>query len=96
MRKVRTTVKSPRKTKAPARRLVVKKAKRAKKTVSLELSVEEVTALEQISQRYEQSERAWQRMTALPGGDETWTQVEEHLVAQVGQDSERRWKYFSK
>lgn len=93
MRKVRATVKSPRKAKAPARRLVVKKAK---KTANLELSVDEVTALEQISQRYEQSERAWQRMTAVPGGDETWNQVEEHLLTQGGQDSERRWKYFSK
>ncbi|OGS41679.1 MAG: hypothetical protein A2506_04570 [Elusimicrobia bacterium RIFOXYD12_FULL_66_9] len=86
-------MKSPRKMKTPARRLVVKKAKKA---TSLELSAEEVIALEQISQRYEQSERAWQRMTALPGGDETWNQVEEHLLTQGGQDSERRWKYFSK
>ncbi|OGR96977.1 MAG: hypothetical protein A2V88_02125 [Elusimicrobia bacterium RBG_16_66_12] len=79
--------------KAPARRLVVKKAEKA---ASLELSAEEVTALEQISQRCEQSERAWQRMTALPGGDETWNQVEEHLLARDGRDCERRWKYFSK
>jgi len=79
--------------KAPARRLVVKKTKKA---ANLELSAEEVTTLEQISQRYEQSERAWQRMTALPGGDETWNHVEEHLLTQGGQDSERSWKYFSK
>jgi len=93
MRKVRATVKSPRKTKAPARRLVVKKAKKA---ASLELSPEEVTSLEQISQRYEQSERAWQLMTAIPSGDETWHQVEEHLLSRGAEDSERRWKYFSK
>ncbi|OGS36772.1 MAG: hypothetical protein A2506_01640 [Elusimicrobia bacterium RIFOXYD12_FULL_66_9] len=86
-------MKSPRKTKAPARRLVVKKAKKA---ASPEMSAEEVIALEHISQRYEQSERAWQRMTSLPGGDETWNQVEEHLLTQGGQDAERRWKYFSK
>lgn len=86
MRKVRTPVKSPRKSNAPAR----------KKAANLELSAEEVASLEQISQRYEQSERAWQRMTALPGGDETWHQVEEHLLTQGGQDQERRWKYFSK
>lgn len=93
MRKVRATAKSPRKSKTAARRRVVKKAKKA---VGLELSAEEVTSLELISQRYEQSERAWQSMTALPGGDETWSNVEEHLLAQGGQDSERRWKYFSK
>ena len=79
--------------KAPARRLVVKKAEKA---ASLELSAEEVTALEQISQRCEQSERAWQLMTAPPSGDDTWNQVEEHLLARIGDDQERRWKYFSK
>lgn len=93
MRKVRTAAKSPLKSKSPSRRLVVKKTKKA---AVLELSVEEVTSLEQITQRYEQSERAWQRMTALPGGDETWNNVEEHLLTQGGQDSERRWKFFSK
>ena len=63
---------------------------------SLELSAEEVASLERIAQRCERSERAWHLMTALPGGDETWNQVEEHLLARGERDCERRWKYFSK
>lgn len=68
----------------------------SKKKAAVELSPEEVTSLEQISQRYEQSERAWQLLAAPPGGDETWHQVEDHILARGGQDQERRWKYFSK
>lgn len=92
-KKVRSAVKSPRRSPAPARRLVVRKAK---KTATLELSVEEVSSLEQITHRFEQSELAWQRMTAPPNGDETWNHVEEHLLARGDKDSERGWKYFSK
>ncbi|MEK7381704.1 MAG: hypothetical protein AAB262_00270 [Elusimicrobiota bacterium] len=73
-----------------------KKVRSAKKAATLELSPEEAASLEQISQRCEQSEHAWQLMTALPCGDETWNQVEEHLLARGGRDCERRWKYFSK
>ncbi len=66
------------------------------KGATLELTPDEVVHLEQISRRYEESERAWLRMTAPPDGDETWTQVEEHLLAHPAQDADRRWKYFSK
>lgn len=99
---------APAKSRARVKRVAVKKAapvkkaaaveKRAviRKTAPLELSPDEVTNLERLSHRYEESERAWQRMTAPPEGDETWTKVEEHLFARSTDDPERRWKYFSK
>jgi hypothetical protein len=70
--------------------------RQAAKRKTVELTPEEVTHLETISNRYEESERAWARMTAPPDGDETWTQVEEHLLARGTGDPDRRWKYFSK
>ncbi|MFI5345492.1 MAG: hypothetical protein ACHQ51_03870 [Elusimicrobiota bacterium] len=86
----KSAVKSPRKAGTPARRLIVKKA------AAPEMTPDEVVHLETISKRYEESERAWQRMTAAPEGDETWTQVEEHLLAHAAQDQDRSWKFFSK
>jgi hypothetical protein len=83
-------VKSPRKARTPSRRLLVKKA------AAPEMTPTEVIHLEIISRRYEESEKAWLRMTAAPDGDETWTQVEEHLLAHASQDQDRRWKFFSK
>jgi hypothetical protein len=68
----------------------------AKKSKAAELTPEEVSDLESINRRYEESERAWASMTAPPDGDETWTAVEEHLLARAPGDSDRRWKYFSK
>ncbi len=75
---------------APTRRISLKRNPPA------EISPAEVAHLEQISRRYEEAERAWLRMTAPPDGDETWNQVEEHLVANTAQDQDRRWKFFSK
>ena len=69
--------------------------RRATKRKPAELTPEEVIHLETISRRYEESERAWVRMTAAPEGDETWNQVEEHLLSR-GSDPDRGWKYFSK
>ena len=90
MKKALRSVKSPRKAKTPSRRLSVKKA------AAPEITPDEVVHLEQISQRYEQAELAWARMTALPDGDDTWTKVEEHLLTSGAQDQDRRWKFFSK
>lgn len=75
---------------APARRLVAKKAP------APEMTPDEALHLEQISKRYAEAERAWQQMTAPPEGDDAWTKVEEHLLAHASQDQDRRWKYFSK
>jgi hypothetical protein len=86
----KTAAKSPRKTRTPARRLVVKKA------AAPEMTPDEVVHLENISRRYEEAEKAWLRMTAPPDGDETWTQVEEHLLAHAAHDQDRSWKFFSK
>jgi hypothetical protein len=68
----------------------------AKRKAAVELTPEEATHLETISRRYEESERAWARMTAPPEGDETWIQVEEHLLSRGSGDPDRGWKYFSK
>jgi len=84
--------KSPR----PAAKAAARVVRRSRKTKSSELSVEEVTTLETITNRYEESERAWQRMNSVPKGDETWNQVEEQLLSRETSDPERRWKYFSK
>lgn len=88
MKKTLRAVKAPRK--APARRLALKKAG------APEMTPAEVLHLEQISKRYEEAERAWLRMTEPIDGDDGWTRVEEHLLAQGTQDQERGWKYFSK
>lgn len=78
-------------TRKPAVRRTAKKA-------AQEISPDEARQLEQISRRYEESERAWQRMTAAPEGDEPWTNVEESLLSRAARehDADRRWKYFSK
>ncbi len=81
----RPAAKSPRR--SPARGLTLKNP---------EMSPDEVVHLEQISLRYEEAERAWQRMTAPPDGDDVWTKVEEHLLSGGAQDQDRRWKFFSK
>ena len=46
--------------------------------------------------RYAEAERAWQLMTAPLDGDDAWSKVEEHLLTHAAQDSDRRWKFFSK
>ena len=57
---------------------------------------EDLAQLEALAARFEASERAWQRMTAAPEGEDTvWIQVEEHLLARDS-DPDRGWKYFSK
>lgn len=77
---------APRK-KAPSRRLVLKPES---------ISPDEVTHIESVVKRFEESEKAWQRMTAAPEDGDPWTSVEEHLLAKRDGDSERRWKFFSK
>ena len=72
------------------RRLVVKKA------AAPELTPDEALHLEQISNRYAEAERAWLLMTAPPDGEDAWSKVEEHLLTHASQDSDRRWKFFSK
>ena len=88
MKKPTRSVKSPRKA-APTRRVALKAA-------APEMTPDEVVHLEQISRRYEESERAWLLMTAPPDGEDVWTKVEEHLLTSGAQDQDRRWKFFSK
>ena len=86
---------SPRK--AQAAKTPARRAAAAKKAAPPEISRDEALRLESIARKYEESERAWQRMTASPEGEEPWSAVEEHLVAHGRPaDPERRWKYFSK
>ncbi len=59
------------------------------------MSADEVSHLEVLVKRFEDSEKAWQRMTMPPDEAESWTHVEEHLLKRPG-DSDRRWKFFSK
>jgi hypothetical protein len=79
----------PRSKKAPTRRLVLAKAP------AETMSPDEVVHLETLAKRFEESEKAWQRMTAPAEEGDSWTQVEEHLLQGRG-DAERRWKFFSK
>ena len=90
MKKPLRSVKAVRTAKTPPRRLSLKKA------AAPEMTPDEAVHLEQISRRYEEAELAWARMTSLPDGDDTWTKVEEHLLAHAAQDQDRRWKFFSK
>ncbi len=76
--------------KAPVRRLVLKAAPPEA------LSPDEVTHLETLVKRFEDSEKAWQRMTAPIEETDNWSQVEEHLLARRDGDADRRWKFFSK
>lgn len=81
---------APRKVKkAPVRRLTLKAAP------AEAMSADEVSHLETLVKRFEDSEKAWQRMTAPIDDADPWTQVEEHML-KVDKDSERSWKYFSK
>lgn len=47
---------------------------------------------------FRQAERSWQQLSAPPGGDDRWGDVEEHLlgVARQREHTLRRWKYFAK
>ena len=82
---------APRKTKSSSRRLVL-----AKLAPTESLTPDEVSNLETLVKRFEDSERAWQRMTALPEDADPWTQVEDHLLKRRDDDAGRRWKFFSK
>jgi hypothetical protein len=75
--------------KNPSRRLVLKAAPPEAMTA------DEVTHLETLVKRFEDSEKAWQRMTAPIDDADPWTQVEDHMVARRG-DADRRWKFFAK
>jgi hypothetical protein len=81
--------KTPRSLKSPRKSVSVKIS-------TAEMTPDEVVHLEQISRRYEESERAWQMMTAPPDGEDVWTKVEEHLLTSGTEDQDRRWKFFSK
>jgi len=76
--------------KAPVRRLTLKAAP------AEAMTADEVSHLETLVKRFEESEKAWQRMTAPIDDADPWTQVEEHMVARSEGDSERTWKFFSK
>jgi hypothetical protein len=88
-------IKRARAAKPAARRKVLKKIKPA-----TEITTAEVVALEVAVASQNRSERAWLSMTAAPQSKEEdhWSGVEEHLLTKgmQEQDSERRWKYFSK
>lgn len=82
---------APRKAKkAPARRLTLKAAP------AEAMTADEVSHLETLVKRFEESEKAWQRMTAPIEETDPWTQVEEHMLERRDDDSDRRWKFFSK
>lgn len=83
---------------APRPAAKAKTSRKAQKILRPEFSPEEVVSLEQQLLRHQQSEKAWQRLTALPDGEDRWTEVEEHLLDKERQadHAERRWKYFSK
>ena len=85
------------KTKAPSR---VKKApmrRRVMKAAPAEaMSADEVSHLETLVKRFEESEKSWQRMTAPIEDADPWTQVEEHMLVRRDADSDRRWKFFAK
>ena len=76
--------------KAPMRRLVLKAAP------ADAMTADEVSHLETLVKRFEDSEKAWQRMTAPIEEGDPWTQVEEHLLERRDGDSERSWKFFAK
>ncbi|MDD5302778.1 MAG: hypothetical protein PHS14_06670 [Elusimicrobia bacterium] len=82
---------APRKVKkAPVRRLALKAAP------AEAMTADEVTHLETLVKRFEESEKAWQRMTAPIDDADPWTQVEEHMLDRRDGDSDRTWKFFSK
>jgi len=84
--------------KAAPKKLVKKAAVRrlTLKSVPAEaMTADEVSHLETLVKRFEDSEKAWQRMTAPIDDADPYTQVEEHML-QRAKDSERSWKYFSK
>lgn len=80
-----------RKTKTPARRIVLAKISPAEG-----LTPDEVSNLETLVKRFEDSERSWQRMTAPIDDADPWTQVEDHLLRRRDENADRRWKFFSK
>lgn len=63
-----------------------------------EFTPEEVASFENQLARHQQSERAWQSLTAPPDGEDRWSELEEHLLykSETRGTAERRWKYFSK
>lgn len=74
------------------------KISRKAKVLKPEFTPEEVVQVEQQLALHNASERAWQRLTAAPEGEDRWSAVEEHLVykAQAHDHAERRWKHFAK
>ncbi len=82
---------APRKIKnSPMRRLIIKAAP------TEAMTVDEVSHLETLVKRFEESEKAWQRMTAPIDDADPWTQVEEHMLERRDGDADRRWKFFAK
>lgn len=90
MKQRRLAAKAPLRRKSPARRAALNKAAPAEV-----ITPEEAARLEELAQRFEASEKAWQRMTA-PIDDDPWMKVEEHLLERGRAEGDRRWKFFSK
>lgn len=82
--------------KSPAR--AASKLARKPKALKPEFTPEEVVSFEQQLAHHQQSETAWQRLTAPPEGDDRWADVEEHFLYKNHRQNhaERRWKYFAK
>lgn len=73
------------------------KTARKAKILKPEFSPEEVASFERQVALHQQSEKAWQRLAALPEGDDRWTDVEETLLHRTeSRDHAGKWKYFSK
>ena len=82
---------------APASRKKIPAQHRSLKPAPVDvISPDEVVHLETLVKRFEESEKAWQRMTAPIEDADPWTGTEEHMLERRGTDAERRWKFFSK
>ena len=84
--------------KSAVRQAAAPKTARKAKVLKPEFTPEEVATFERQLALHKQAESAWQRLAALPEGDDRWSAVEEDLLSrsQSRGHAERRWKYFSK
>jgi hypothetical protein len=79
---------------APAAHSAAKPARKAK-VLKPEFSPEEVESFDRQVALHQQAEKAWQRLTSPPEGEDRWGAVEDNLLAR-SEGTEKRWKYFSK
>lgn len=56
---------------------------------------EDIVRAESQRRLHARCEQAWKRLVEPPDEDESWSVIEEHLLAER-EDPDRRWKYFSK